>query len=355
MDDLAVGPQWTSSEGDPDDRRWTRILGAYREARRARSLFEIATTAVPFMLFWGGALALAALGHWWGVVLALPAAAFLVRLFMIQHDCGHGTLFRHRRANDWIGRAIGVFTLTPYDYWRRTHAVHHASAGNLDQRGMGDLLTLTVAEYAAMSKVRRFSYRTYRNPAILLLLGSIVTFVLRHRLPMGLMRNGIGPWLSTMGTNLAIAVLFGVIIWAVGVGPFLLVQLPVTIAAGAVGIWLFFVQHQFQDTYWATEEDWTFQKGALHGSSHYDLPAVLRWFTANIGIHHVHHLASRIPFYRLGQVLKDFPELRDRGRLTLGMSFRAARLALWDEQSKRLVSFREAAAIGGKSHAGSRA
>ena len=334
-----------SPETDAEQRQWSKALAPYRGPNRLRSTWELVVTSAPFFLFWGGAMALLALDMWWGVFLTIPAAAFLIRLFMIQHDCGHGALFNRRRTNDWIGRVIGVLTLTPYEYWRRTHSVHHAWAGNLDERGMGDVVTLTIAEYRAMSRGQRLGYRLYRNPAFFLVIGSAVTFLLKHRLPMGLMRSGARPWLSTMGTNAMIVLIASLLIWAVGLGPFLIVQLTVTLLAGSVGIWLFFVQHQFEDTYWEAADEWSFQKGALHGSSHYDLPPVLRWFTANIGIHHVHHLASRIPFYRLGQVLRDFPELRARGRLTLLKSFRAARLALWDEEGKHLVSFRDAARI----------
>jgi omega-6 fatty acid desaturase (delta-12 desaturase) len=323
---------------------WTKALAAYRNPSPVRSVFEIVVTAVPYVLLWGGANAVVSSGRWWGVLLTFPAAAFLVRLFMIQHDCGHGSFFRRRTVNDWIGRVIGVLTLTPYDYWRRTHAVHHASAGNLDQRGMGDVLTLTVEEYRRMPKWRRVGYRLYRNPIFLFGVGPGFTFLLKHRLPMGLMRSGARPWISTMTTNAAIAIVAAGLIFAFGVGPFLLVQLPITLIAGTAGVWLFYVQHQFEETYWDDGDEWQFEKGALHGSSHYDLPAVLRWFTANIGVHHVHHLASRVPFYRLRQVLKDFPELHDRGRVTLLQSFRTVRLALWDDRRKRLISFREACA-----------
>ncbi len=329
--------------GPKGERNWVKALSAYREPNWLRSTVELIITAGPFLLFWGLGLATVALGQWWGVFFAFPAAAFLVRLFMIQHDCGHGSFFRTRRLNNWIGRVIGVLTLTPYDYWRRTHAVHHATAGNLDQRGMGDVSTLTVAEYRALPRWRRIGYRLYRNPIFLFGLGPGITFVLKHRLPVGMMRGGAEPWLSTMATNAAIIVIAGLLIWTVGLGPFLLVQLPITLLAGAAGVWLFFVQHQFEETYWEHDEEWAFQNGALEGSSHYDLPSVLRWFTANIGIHHVHHLASRVPYYRLGQILRDFPELRSRGRLTLLQSFRTVRLALWDEHRKRLISFRDAA------------
>ena len=239
----------------------------------------------------------------------MPAAGFLVRLFMIQHDCGHGAFFRHRLANDWIGRALGVLTLTPYDFWRRTHAIHHATSGNLERRGIGDIDTLTVREYLALPRWGRLIYRLYRHPAVMFGVGPAYLFILRHRLPFGLMRGGWQPWLSTMATNLAIAIIVAALMWLIGVGPFLLVHLPIMLLAAAMGVWLFYVQHQFEHTVWADNENWNLHEAALHGSSYYVLPGILRWFTANIGIHHVHHLCSRIPYYRLPRVLRDHPEL----------------------------------------------
>jgi omega-6 fatty acid desaturase (delta-12 desaturase) len=198
-----------------------------------------------------------------------------------------------------------------------------------------------VAEYLALPWWGRLRYRLYRHPAMMFGVGPIYLFVLQHRLPVGLMRRGLQPWVSTMGTNLAIAVLVGGAIWAAGLVPFLLVHMPIMLMGAAAGIWLFYVQHQFEDTFWASNPEWSFQRAALHGSSHYDLPAVLRWFTANIGVHHVHHLSSRVPFYRLPKVLRDHPELRGLGRLTLLESLRCVRLVLWDEDGKQLVSFRD--------------
>jgi omega-6 fatty acid desaturase (delta-12 desaturase) len=262
---------------------------------------------------------------------------------MIQHDCGHGAFFRHRLANDWVGRAIGVVTLTPYDFWRRAHAIHHASSGNLDRRGIGDIHTLTVSEYLALSLWRRLKYRLYRHPIVMFGVGPAYLFILQQRLPKGLMRGGWKPWLSTMGTNVAIAVAATTMIWLVGVGPFLLVHLPIILLGASAGVWLFYVQHQFEDTFWAHDEDWKHHEAALHGSSHYDLPHVLRWFTANIGVHHVHHLCSRIPCYRLRRVLRDQPQLAAVGRLTLLQSFRCVRMVLWDEKRRRLISFRQMA------------
>jgi omega-6 fatty acid desaturase (delta-12 desaturase) len=277
------------------------------------------------------------------MLLAVPAAGFLVRLFMIQHDCGHGSFFRNRLANDWVGRVIGVLTLTPYDFWRRTHAVHHASSGNLDRRGLGDINTLTVREYLTLGCWGRLCYRLYRNPIVMFGVGPAYLFVLQQRLPVGLLRGGWKPWLSTMATNFAIALIVALLMWRIGVGPFLLVHLPVTLVAGSIGVWLFYVQHQFDPAFWAREGEWTLHEAALYGSSHYELPAILRWFTANIGIHHVHHLCSRIPYYRLPRALRDHPELRGVSRLTLLQSFCCVNLVLWDERGRRLISFREMA------------
>lgn len=322
-------------------RDWASILSRYREPSPRRSVFELAITSGAFVLTWIVMWATLGFGYWLTLLMAVPAAGFLLRLFMIQHDCGHGTLFRNRSANDWIGRAIGTLTLTPYDFWRRSHNIHHASSGNLQQRGIGDIDTLTVGEYLALPKWQRLRYRLYRHPLVMFGLGPAYLFLLRHRLPVGLMHKGWRPWVSIMATNVAIAVLAGAMIWLIGLGPFLLVHVPITLVAASIGVWLFYVQHQFEETSWANASAWNLHEAALHGSSHYDLPSVLRWFTANIGIHHVHHLCSRVPFYRLPQVLRDHPELAKIGRLTLIESLRCARFALWDEKRLRLISFRE--------------
>jgi len=320
---------------------WIQILSRYREPNHARSIVEIVITLGPLAALWSLAWAAYHFGFWWlSLLLALPAAGFLVRLFMIQHDCGHGAFFRHRLANDWVGRVIGVLTLTPYHYWRRTHAIHHATSGHLDRRGTGDVDTLTVREYQSRTFWRRVCYRIYRNPLVMFGLGPAYLFVLRQRLPIGMMHSGWEPWLSTIGTNIAIAVIVAVLIWFIGVKAFLLVELPIVLLAGSIGVWLFYVQHQFEWTFWAREGEWTLHEAALYGSSHYDLPAVLCWLTGNIGVHHVHHLCSRIPYYRLPRVLRDNPELCSVSRLTIIESFRCVRFALWDERRRRLVSFR---------------
>ncbi len=336
MIDTAASPP-TAGGGN-----WPRVLARYRDPNPTRSLFEIGLTAFPLMAVWATMWASQLTGLWWlSLILAVPAAGFMVRLFIIQHDCSHGAFFRGRAANDWVGRVIGVFTLTPHDYWRRTHAIHHASAGNLEKRGIGDVTTLTVGEYLALGRWRRLAYRLYRHPVFMFGVAPAYLFLLQHRLPIGLMGKGWQPWLSTMATNAGIVVIFGGLAWLVGIKAFLLIQLPLAVGAGTIGVWLFYVQHQFEETRWERDEDWSHHDAALYGSSYYDLPLVLRWLTGNIGVHHVHHLASRIPYYRLPEVLRDHPELARIGRLTLWQSFGCVRLTLWDEARRRLVSFRD--------------
>jgi acyl-lipid omega-6 desaturase (Delta-12 desaturase) len=325
-------------------RSWNASLARYREPSTARSVFEILASLLPFAALWAAAALLVANGQWWGLVLTVPAAGLLVRLFMLQHDCGHGSLFTRRGLNDWTGRALGVLTFTPYDYWRRTHAIHHASTGNLDQRGIGDVDTLTVREYQALPRAGRLRYWLYRHPLVMFGLGPAWLFVCQYRLPVGLMRGGLEPWVSTLATNFCIAGMAALLIWAAGPVPFLTVQGPIILIAATVGVWLFYVQHQFEETHWSEAGEWNYTTAALEGSSHYDLPPVLQWFTGNIGIHHVHHLSSKIPFYRLTEVMRDFPELRDMNRITLRQSLGCVKLALWDEDTRRLVSFRQARA-----------
>jgi omega-6 fatty acid desaturase (delta-12 desaturase) len=240
-----------------------------------------------------------------------------------------------------VGRAIGVITLTPYDCWRRLHASHHAGSGNLDRRSFGGIETLAVADYLALSRMDQLRYRLFRHPLVQFGLGPAYLFLLQQRVPFGLMRKGWRPWASAMGTNLAFAGFAAGGVALFGAATFLLTYLLTLMLAAAVGVWLFYVQHQFEHTFWARDEAWDLHEAALHGSSHLDLPPLLRWFTANIGVHHVHHLDSRVPFYRLGEVLRDHPELWACNRLTLAESFRQGRRALWDEATGRLVSFRD--------------
>ncbi|HEY0232152.1 MAG TPA: fatty acid desaturase [Dokdonella sp.] len=323
-------------------RAWASKLTAYRTADDRRAVFELFVSAVPFACLWSAmAFAVAHDLPWLYAVLVLPTAGFLVRLFLIQHDCGHGSFFSGKKTNDWVGRILGVLTITPYDHWRRGHALHHATAGNLARRGVGDVDTLTVSEYEARSPLGRLRYWAYRHPIVLFGIGPAYLFLLQNRWPAGASHNGWEPWLSTMITNLGIIAVSAALIGIVGLRTFLWVEIPTLMLAATAGVWLFYVQHQFERTFWAEPAEWDVHEAALRGSSHYDLPQVLRWFSANIGIHHVHHLSSRIPSYRLPSVLKDFPALRNIGRLTLRQSLGCVPLALWDDQRYRLVSFRE--------------
>ena len=325
-----------------DVREVARQVAAFRKPDNGRGWLELLASAAPLAVLW--LLMWIALDIHFALtlLLSIPAAGFLLRLFLIQHDCGHGAFFEGRRANDWAGRCIGVVTLTPYEYWRHTHAMHHAGTGNLNRRGFGDVATLTVEEFAKLGGWGRLRYRLYRNPLILFVLGPAFVFLLQHRLPVGMTGAGWRPWISTMGTNAAVLFVWTGLIALVGVGPFLLIQLPITLIAASIGVWLFYVQHQFEHTYWEPGKAWSFHEAALFGSSHYALPPVLRWFTANIGLHHVHHLCSTVPFYRLPEILKARPELATLNRIGLGESLKSVRLVLWDAQSRRLVSFAEA-------------
>ncbi len=319
-----------------------KIARAYGAPDAKRSLLQLTATVVPLAGLWFLMQQSLDHGYWLTLLLAVPAAGFMLRLFMIQHDCGHGAFFRSRRLNDMLGRLIGVFTLTPYGYWRQAHAVHHATSGNLNRQGTGDIDLLTIEGYRSLPRLKRLAYRLYRNPLVMFGIGPTYLFVVKHRLPLDARRNRT--LASVMLTNLAILAFVALAMAATGVGEFLLVQAPITMLAASVGVWLFYVQHQFERTYWERDENWNFHEAALRGSSYYDLPSVLRWFTANIGVHHVHHLCSRIPNYRLGECLAENPELRECSRMTLLQSLKCIPLALWDEERKELVSFRRARA-----------
>ena len=324
---------------------WTRILAAYRQPKLSRSLFELAVTLVPLLALWALAWWMVSVSTALAVALSLLNAAFLVRTFMIQHDCGHGSFFKNRTLNDWLGRGLGILTLTPYDVWRRNHATHHASTGNLERRGTGDIPTLTVREYREKSPLGRFLYRLLRNPFFLFGVVPFYAFVLQNRLPLGQMRAGWRPWVSALVTDAAIIAIIGMILWLGGWKVLVFAFLPTILLSASAGMWLFFVQHQFEHTSWDHEENWNVQAAALNGSSHYALPGILRWVTANIGVHHVHHLAARIPFYRLDEVMRDYDVLAQSQRLTIRDSLHCARLHLWCEKNRRLLSFAEARAL----------
>ena len=318
-----------------------RALARYRVPDHRRSVFELAVTAIPYIALWIAAWAALSVSVWLTLAIAMSAGLFLMRLFLIQHDCGHGAFFRRRVVNNWVGRVLGVLTQTPYYVWRRSHAIHHATSGNLDKRGVGDINVLTVNEYRALPRSRRFIYQIYRHPLTIFGLAPGYIFFLRNRVPPGINRASWRFWISAMGTNAALVLVVGSLIYFIGVRAFLLVHLPSLLVAGYIGVWMFYVQHQFEETYWAQGHAWSSHAAALYGSSYYDLPGILQWITANIGIHHVHHLSSSIPYYRLPQVLRDHPELAQVKRLTLRKSFACPKFRLWDEDKHKLVSFAE--------------
>jgi len=318
---------------------WSARLAPFRHPDLARSIWQLSSTTVLFVAGWLLMYASLRLSYWVTLLLAVPTGFMVIRLFIIQHDCGHGSFFKSTRAADAVGRVLGVLTMTPYSYWKRTHAMHHATSGNLDHRGFGDINTLTVREYLAKTPVQRLKYRLYRHPLILFVIGPSFHFMLVHRVPGIVPREWRRERRSILGTNVSLAAVVIGMGLLVGFKAFLLVHLPLMAMTASLGVWLFYVQHQFEPTYWEHDEGWSYDAAALEGSSHYELPRVLRWLTGNIGLHHVHHLNSRIPNYRLQRVLDDVPELQTATRITLWQSLRCASLALWDERTRTLVPF----------------
>jgi acyl-lipid omega-6 desaturase (Delta-12 desaturase) len=323
-------------------RSWQAIVAPYARADHRRAVTQLLNTGLPFLLLIAAMIYSAGSHAWLSLPLALPAVFLLVRLFAIQHDCGHGSFFASRRANDLLGRVIGLVTLTPYAFWRGSHAIHHASSGNLDRRGIGDITMLTVREYAALSLGRRLLYRAYRHPLVLFGLGPIYLFVIKNRIPTARSLRHREIWSSILGTNAGLAAIVALMVLTVGGRAFFVAYLPVILLAASIGIWLFYLQHQFEHAYWASTTNWDFHEAALDGSSFYDLPAVLHWLTGYIGFHHIHHICSKIPNYRLRDCFIQNPEFHDARRLTLLDSLRCLRLSLWDEERQLLVPFRYA-------------
>lgn len=322
-----------------------RALESYQSSSWKQGLQQIFTSVVPYLSLMAAMAYSVVAGwpYWVSLVFVLPAALFLIRVFIVFHDCTHGSFLPSKRANRVVGFITGVLTFTAYEPWRLSHLQHHATTGQLDHRGVGDVRTMTVEEYRNASPWRRFAYRAYRHPFVMLIVGAFYIFVVSHRF-IGL-RGTSRERRSVIATNVGLIALAATVSVLLGFRTYLAIQLPVIVLAGVFGIWLFYVQHQFDPSYWARDAEWDRVDAAVHGSSHYKLPAVLRWFTGNIGIHHLHHLRPRIPNYRLYKAYKDVPEASVEKPITFWRSFAAVRHNLWSEAQRRFVSFAEAGAL----------
>jgi omega-6 fatty acid desaturase (delta-12 desaturase) len=326
------------SEGKSDPAAWRQIVARFQQPSTPRALWQIINTLVPYAALWYLMYLSRAISWWLVVPLAILAGAFLVRIFIIFHDCGHGSYFKSRWANDLTGFLTGVLTFTPYYHWRWEHNIHHASSGHLDKRGVGDIWTLTVQEYLEASRWKRFAYRLARNPFILFAVAPFYLFLFRQRLPS---RTASKPERhSVYAMNLALLAMALALSLVFGVVNYVIIQSIILMVAGGLGVWLFYVQHQFEGVYWERGGDWDYTAAALQGSSFYKLPKILQWFSGNIGFHHIHHLSYRIPNYNLERCHRADPLFQMVPPVTLFGSLKSLTFRLWDENERRLVSFR---------------
>jgi omega-6 fatty acid desaturase (delta-12 desaturase) len=326
----------------PHGAYWRDALAPYAQPHLGRSLVDLATSVLPYLALSVAMYFALNVSYLLVLVIAIPTAGFLVRTFILFHDCSHGSFLASRKANLWLGTVLGLFVYSPFLRWRHDHAIHHATSGDLDRRGGGDVRTLTVSEYQALPARARLGYRLFRNPLVMFGIGPIVALLIGPRIVARSARPRMRD--SVIGTNIALAVLIVGMCWLIGWRDYLLVQAPTLLLAGSAGIWLFYVQHQFEDAYWESADSWTYADAALRGSSYLKLPKVLQFFSGNIGLHHVHHLSARIPNYNLQRAHDENAIFHEVPTLSLRDGMRAVRLKLWDEERRRMVTFAEAAA-----------
>ncbi|MES2705690.1 MAG: fatty acid desaturase [Verrucomicrobiota bacterium] len=322
----------------PTVAEWKAMVAKFQRPSISRAAWQIINSLVPYAALW--ALMAWSLNHtpyWVTLLLGVLNGLFVVRNFIIFHDCGHGSFFKSRKLNDIAGFITGVITFTPYHHWRWEHSLHHASCGDLERRGVGDIWTMTVKEYCEASPGRKFIYRVARNPVILFLVAPVIMFMIYQRIPSK--KASRREKLSVHWMNAAIILLNGLLIWAVGFKGWCLIQIPITVAAGMFGVWMFYIQHQYEDVYWEHHGEWDYTSAALLGSSFYKLPRILQWFTGNIGFHHIHHLSPRIPNYNLEACHKSHEIFQAVKPITFWASLSALRLRLWDEENRQLVGF----------------
>ena len=329
-------PPGVIKEPRPGD--WKEVVRRYQMPSRWRAMWQLSNTLVPYATLWILIYFSLGISFWLALPLAILAGAFLVRTFVLFHDCTHGSFFKSKRANDIVGFFTGILVFTPYHQWRWEHTIHHASAGDLDRRGMGDVWTLTVQEYIDSSRWRRFAYRLSRNPVILFGIAPLLLFLVLQRFPSRKADKRVKRWVHA--SNLGILLVTAAGSWAFGILPYLILQLTAMLVASVAGVWLFYVQHQFEDVYWDRKPDWDFAKAALDGSSFYKLPRVLQWFSGNIGFHHIHHLSPRIPNYELERAHEAEPMFKEVKPLTIRKSLNSLKYRLWDEGSKRLTGYK---------------
>src|SRR5215469_7512772 len=325
------------SESRPGTTAWKQIVARYQKPSARRAIWQLVNTLVPYAGLWCLMYFTRSVSWWLTLPLAVLAGAFLVRVFIIFHDCGHGSFFKSAAANHILGAITGALTFTPYYHWRWEHAIHHSSAGDLDRRGTGDVWTLTVQEYLEASRWKRFAYRLARNPFVLFVLAPLFLFLIQQRFPSG--KGGLREQISVYATNVAILLMLAGMSLIFGWKAALLLQLGLVTAAGSAGIWLFYVQHQFEGVYWERAEQWDYATAALKGSSFYKLPKLLQWFSGNSGFHHIHHLSPRIPNYHLEKCHKAEPLFQTVKPVTLISSLKSLTYRLWDERRRKLVGY----------------